>query len=158
MQTASIAQLRKEMQHLSHPDLMNLCTKLLKFKKENKELLSYVLFESHDEQAFIAKIKLEIESMFDEVNTGSIFWAKKTLRKIARLLVKQTKFSGNATTAIELHIFFCQQLKQLPFNIFESSIVQTMYSNQLKKINKYMSSIHEDLQFDYAQIVGQLLS
>ena len=158
MQTATIAQLRKEMQHLSHAELLTVCTRMIKYNKENKELLSYALFESKNEQAFLLEVKQEIHAQFDEVNTASIFWAKKTLRKILRMIVKQAKFSGQPATAIELHIYFCQQLQQLPYPIFESNVVQTMYSNQLKKINKYILSIHEDLQFDYAQIVGQLLT
>jgi hypothetical protein len=156
MQTATIAQLRKEMQLLSHAELLTVCTRMIKYKKENKELLSYILFESKNEQSFVLEVKQEIQAQFDEVNTASIFWAKKTLRKILRMIVKQAKFSGQPATAIELHIYFCQQLKTLPYPIFESGLVQSMFQNQLKKIQKYILTLHEDLQFDYTQILSQL--
>jgi hypothetical protein len=41
--------------------------RLARFKKENKELLSYLLFEAHDERAFIAGVKTYIDTEIDAI-------------------------------------------------------------------------------------------
>ena len=51
MKTASIQELKQELQATSQTKLLDLCLRLAKFKKENKELLTYLLFEAHDEEA-----------------------------------------------------------------------------------------------------------
>lgn len=47
MQSFSIAHLKKEIHTMPHTALMDVCLKLIN-KKENKELLHYLLFESTD--------------------------------------------------------------------------------------------------------------
>jgi hypothetical protein len=51
--------IKKEMQHLSSLQIAELCLRLARYKKENKELLAYLLFEANNEHAFIEKIKAE---------------------------------------------------------------------------------------------------
>ena len=46
MKAATVAQLKKELQFKSQEEIMELCLRLARFKKENKELLTYLLFES----------------------------------------------------------------------------------------------------------------
>ena len=41
--------IKKEIQHLPTEQLAELMLRLARYKKENKELLTYLLFESHDE-------------------------------------------------------------------------------------------------------------
>ena len=57
MEVASVHQIKNEIKHLEKTELMELCLKLAKFKKENKELLNYLLFEADDEAHFIETIK-----------------------------------------------------------------------------------------------------
>ena len=94
MQTSSIAQLKKEVQTLPYPQLVEVCMRLAKYKKENKELLHYLLFESTNETQFINQTKQEIDTLFEEVNTSHVYYAKKTIRKILRFVTKQAKYSG----------------------------------------------------------------
>lgn len=51
MKTATIAELKSELGNVPAPQLAELCIRLAKFKKENKELLTYLLFEAYDEEA-----------------------------------------------------------------------------------------------------------
>ena len=46
MKTATVTVLKKELKYKSNDELLNLCLTLSKFKKENKELLTYLLFEA----------------------------------------------------------------------------------------------------------------
>mgnify|MGYP000642523159 CR=1 FL=1 len=50
MKAVTIKQLKDELSHKTANELKELCLHLARFKKENKELLTYLLFESHDEE------------------------------------------------------------------------------------------------------------
>ena len=82
MQTASIAQLKKELKQLSPQEISELCLSLAKFKKENKELLSYLVFEKANESHFIHQAKDECKQWFSELNTSSYFYMKKMVDEI----------------------------------------------------------------------------
>lgn len=156
MYTASVAQLKSELKSMPQKDMLELCLKLIKYKKENKELVSYLVFESGDEKTYITNLKSEMDEMFQEVNVGTFYWAKKTIRKILRFISKYGKYSGSPQTNIELLIHFCHRLKELPFNMEESTVMLNLYNAQLKKIDKFSLSLHEDLQFDYQEIIQDL--
>ena len=57
MKAASVVEIRKELEHLSVDNLKQLCLRLARFKIENKELLTYLLFESENEESYILSIK-----------------------------------------------------------------------------------------------------
>ena len=50
MKTVTLKQLKDELSYKSANELKYLCLHLSKFKKENKELLTYLLFEFHNEE------------------------------------------------------------------------------------------------------------
>ena len=149
MQTSSLAQLKKEVQTLPYPQLVELCLRLAKYKKENKELLHYLLFEAQDEQQFIAQIKTLMDEQFAEVNTSHLYYAKKTIRKILRGVNKHAKYSGSPQTTVELLIYFLRALRNLDKVLYQSTQLINLYEAQLKKINKELAKLHEDIQYDY---------
>lgn len=156
METSSLAVLKKEIQALPHPTLVDLLVRLGKYKKENKELLHYLLFEAHDEQTYINTIKTEVEDQFKDVNRTTVYFGKKTIRKILRGINKQIKYSGKSETAIELLIHFLQQFKKLPHSFYESTVLVNLYAAQLKRIDKEMKKLHEDIQYDYRKEIESL--
>src|SRR4051812_13656246 len=112
MKAATVHELKSELTHQSSADLVALCIRLAKYKKENKELLDYLLFEAHDEQQYIQNVKTEIDTQFSEIPKGnSLYLVKKTIRKILRIANKYMRYSGNKTTELELRIYFCLKLK-----------------------------------------------
>lgn len=143
---------------MPNTELVEICTRLIKFKKENKEMLHYILFESNDEKGYIKNMKAEAERMFKDVNSQTIYWAKKTVRKILRWINKYCKYSGIPTTYIELLIHFCKQMNALPIDWTDSKVMVNLYESQLKKIDKYMLNIHEDLRYDYKEEIENLKS
>lgn len=156
MQTSTLAQLKKELQTLPQPQLVEICVRLAKYKKENKELVHYLLFEATDEQAFIKQVKQEITEQFKEVNTSHVYYAKKTIRKILRGVNKHAKYSGIAQTNIELLIYFLQHMRKLEKLLYESNQLMNLYEAQLKKIHKELGKLHEDLQYDYQKELEDL--
>jgi hypothetical protein len=156
MKAATIAEIKQELTNTSPVKLAELCLRLARFKKENKELLTYLLFEAHDIAAYIESVKNEISLQFQEINKSNVYFVKKTLRKILRITNKYTRYSGLATTEIELLIYFCNCMKALDIPINSNPVLNNIYHNQLKKIHKAMATIHEDLQYDYRREIDQL--
>ncbi|HMK26198.1 MAG TPA: hypothetical protein VK483_09230, partial [Chitinophagaceae bacterium] len=133
-----------------------ICLRLARFKKENKELLSYLLFEAQDEQNYIKNIKQEIKDLFGEINLSHLYFAKKTLRKILRVINKHSRYSGNKQTDLELRIFFCQQLKISGIPFRQNAVLSNIFDGQLKKIDAALAALHEDLQHDYRKEIAAL--
>ena len=151
MKAASIHEIKQELGNLQKTQLEELCVRLSRYKKENKELLSYLLFESFDETAYCANIKREMEIQFALINNANLYFVKKSLRKILRITSKYCRYTSNAETEIKLLIHFCKilQASRIPFR--ESPVLVNLYNAQLKKINKAIATLHEDLQYDYLQ-------
>jgi hypothetical protein len=149
MQSTSLAYLKKEIQAMPKAELIEVCNKLIKYKKENKELLHYVLFESTNEAYYVEQLKNEVSKMFQDVNTQTVYFAKKTIRKILRFIAKYCKFSEIPTTHIDVLIHFCKEMNQLSLHWKEHKVMVNLYQSQLKKIEKLIATLHEDLQYDY---------
>lgn len=156
MQTSSISQIKKELQTLPQERLLELCLAMAKYKKENKEVFDYMLFRAHDEDSYIEMVKEEVVVLFEEINLNSWFFVKKSLRKILRLVNKYSKYSSQKTTTIELLLFFCQQLKASKIDYKSNVTIFNIYLNQIKKIEKEVSKLHEDLQYDYEFVLNGL--
>jgi len=156
MKTASVKEIKNEIETLPHDELVKLCLRLIKFKKETKELAGYLLFEANDEQHYIGEVKEMLEELFTEVNTRNLYVAKKNLRKIVRTAGKYIKYSDETTTEIELLIFVCKEMKALKIDYKKSVQLQNLYAAQIKKINKAVLTLHEDLQYDYLKEINVL--
>lgn len=149
MKPVTVSKLKVELQHYSQEELIEICLKLAKFKNENKELLTYVLFDSHDEEEYIRAIKEEIDLSFSILNQESLYYVKKSTRKILRTLKKYIRYSKIKQTEAELLLYFCAQLKQLKPAHNRSQQMMNIFDGQLKMAKKAISTLHEDLQYDY---------
>ena len=149
MKTASIKQIKDELKHRSPEEYMELVLRLSRFKKENKELLTYLLFEAHDEATFIEGVKQEMEEDFEQINTASPFYIKKSLRKIIRKIRKYSRYSNQKETEVELMIYFARELKDMKPDIMQYPNLLKIYQQQLVGIKNKLPKLHEDLQYDF---------
>jgi len=156
MKTATVTELKKELQGRSQSDLVELCLKLSKFKKENKELLTYLLYESDNEQQYIINVKNEIDLQFLEINRKSTYIVQKNVRRIQRNVKKYIRYSKQKETEVELLIHFSHQLKTLIPSIGKSSVLQNIFERQIGVLSKKITTLHEDLQFDYQREIEDL--
>lgn len=156
MKAASLKELKTELCTLHPEQISELCIRMAKFRKENKELLTYLLFESHDERAYAKEVKSQMDELFKEVNKSSSYLAKKTIRKILRIVNKHIKYSGSKQTEVELLIHFCKKLKKLGIPMPINSVLGNIYLRQYQKIKKSLTSFHEDLQYDYSEEIALL--
>ena len=158
MKTASIKELKDELSHKSANELKELCLHLSRFKKENKELLTYLLFEAHNEEAYIESIKSEIDHQFDEINTKSYFYIRKSVRKILSQTKKYIRYSKKKETEAELLLYFCEKLKSLSPSYQRSQRLQSIFDTQIRMATKAIDKLHEDLQYDYKLELENLLN
>ena len=156
MKSATIRQLKMELQDRSPKEIMDLCLRLSRFKKENKELLTYLLFESSDEQMYIESVKEEIDERFELVNKKSPYFIKKSIRTILNHTNKYIRYSQNKETEIELLIYFCQKLKAFSPPINRNKKVLNIYNRTIESCIKKTSLLHEDLQYDYTRLLEDL--
>jgi len=156
MKAVSLKKLKDELSHKSANELMELCLHMSKFKKENKELFTYLLFESHDEASYIESIKEQIDFLFEDINTKSFFYIRKSARKILTLTKKYIRYSKKKETEAELLMYYCRKLKDFSPSIRNSSRLLNVYQTQLKMIKKAVATLHEDLQYDYQHEIENL--
>ncbi len=157
MKAASVKQIKNELQDRSKEDLLELCLHLSKFKKENKELLSYLLYDVDNESGYISDIKTEVDGQFEEININSYFYIKKSVRKILRNIKKYIRYSKKKETEAELLIYFCHKLKAMEPSINNNVTLQNIFHRQIILAKKAISKLHEDLQYDYGEIIKELL-
>ena len=149
MKTASLKELKNELKNKSNDNMLELMLRLVKFKKDNKELLTYLLFESENEDTFISDVKKQIDDEFSNINTNSLYLAKKTIRKVLRTTNKHIKYSGIKQTEVELTIYFCKKIKDSEIPLQSSKALYNIYHRQIDKLKVSISKLHEDLQYDY---------
>lgn len=149
MEVASISQIKRELSERSSEEIIEYCLRMAKYKKDNKELLNYLMFEAFDESSYIEELKQEIVQEFNGINIDSVYYAKKSIRRILRFVTKHIRYSGIKQTEVELLIFFCRQFRSLPISFHQSKLLMNVYDRQLQHIQKAMKQLDEDLQFDY---------
>ncbi len=149
MKTASIQELKQELQATAQPKLLELCLRLAKFKKENKELLTFLLFEAHDEEGYINSVKKMIDEGFTELPKSTTYLTKKSLRKILRITNRYIKYTASKQAETALLIYFCSKMKNSGIRYQKSTVLNNIYEQQLKKIRSALDKLHEDLQYDY---------
>jgi hypothetical protein len=150
MKTASLHEIKKELSRLPDAQLAELLMRLAKHKKENKELLGYLLFDASDQSTFTRDVKDLIDENFSDINRSNVYLAKKGLRKILRFVNKYIKFSGSVEISLELLGYFLMKLKKSGIPIVNNTVIGNMYEQQVKKIRIALSKLHEDLQYDYS--------
>ena len=158
MKASTVKEIQLELEQSTQPELVALCLRLAKFKKENKELLTYLLFESFDQEAYLRSVKDQMDQQFGEINMSSPYFIKKSLRKILRTAAKYIRYTGTDTFEVQLLIHFCQVMleKKMPLN--KSTALMNIYQSQLKKIEKAIKGMHEDLQYDFLKELQELRS
>lgn len=156
MKAATVHQLKNELVNKSSEELVELCLRLSKFKKENKELLTYLLYESSDEIGYTESVKKEVDEEFENINASNFYYIKKSIRKTLRSIKKYSRYSTRKDTEIELLIHFCFKLKTFQPSIKHSLTLVNLYKRQVLLIKKIVSTLHEDLQHDYQQQIEDL--
>ncbi|MFY0255319.1 hypothetical protein ACDQ55_15340 [Chitinophaga sp. 30R24] len=156
MKAAAISDIKKALATLPPAELSALCLRLAKYKNDNKELLSYLLFDAEDVEGYITAVKEEMDHEFTAMASDKQYHAKKRLRKILRITNKRIRYTGSKQAEAELLIYFCTKMKKSGLLSSYSLQLLHLYEQQLKKIAKVIASQHEDLQYDFQQQLKKL--
>jgi hypothetical protein len=157
MKAVTVKELNQALIDRTPKELRDLCLRLSRFKKENKELLTYLLFESADEASYIGSVKEEIDEQFEQINKKSHYYIKKGLRKILLSTRKHIRYSQNKKTEIDLLIYYCKKLRNFTPSIHRNTRLLKLYNGQVDIIIKKVTSLHEDLRSDYSMEMKELV-
>jgi hypothetical protein len=156
MKPASVNEIKQKLKETDKKDLIEICQRLARFKKENKELLTYLLFEEGDLSNYIKNVKEEIDEGFSQINVSHVYFAKKTIRKVLRTANKHIRYTSNKTAEVEILLHYLTNFKGLSLGWQKSTALGNLYKSQLKKIESAIATMHEDLQYDYRREVERL--
>ncbi|WP_457609808.1 hypothetical protein [Lutibacter sp.] len=157
MKAVTVKELKIELKNRSHNEIIALCLRLSKFKKENKELLTYLLFESSNENGYITNVKAEIDVQFEQINTKTYYYIKKSIRKILRVVKKYIRYSKKKETEVELLLYFCKKLANFKPSIQHNTVLKNIFIREVNSIEKKLLFLHEDLQYDYSIELQKLI-
>jgi len=156
MKSVTLKELSQELTFRTPRELRDLCLRLARFKKENKELLTYLLFESADELAYVQSVKKELDEEFEQINRTSYYFIRKSVRKILKNTRKYIRYSKKNQTEVDLLLHFCARLKSLSPPIQKNTALMNLYNRQIDTIIKKVSVLHEDLRHDYSLELSEL--
>lgn len=157
MKASTIKQLKDELSHKTAQELKDLCLQLARFKVENKELLTYLLFEANDEDQYIVNCKTFIDIQFVEIGTNNAYYVRKKIRKILTSTKKLIRFSKKKDTEAQILLHFCKKLKNYNPYFKRSNRLQNIFQTQMRMASNAILKLHEDLQYDYQQEVDNLI-
>ena len=151
-----LSDIRKELRSFNNDQLIEIWLSIYKYKKENKELLSYLLYQAADPLAYAESVKTGLTEEFHTLKRYD-YHSAKALRKIIRLIGKHSKYTGSAQVELELLLWFCKNYLIYADTHTHYKPLQSIFIKQLEKIKKLLAKLHEDLQFDYANEYNSIL-
>ncbi|KPQ13593.1 MAG: hypothetical protein HLUCCX10_12520 [Algoriphagus marincola HL-49] len=156
MKFPSLSQLKKELAYHSEKELIELIAELSKFSRDNKAYLFFKLHEKDNPGLFLEMAKEELELEFQKANTQHGYYAKKSAQAIRRKMNKLLKLNKKKEEQAELILFFCERLKANGYLAHCHPVIQNLYEIQIKKAEKLISGLHEDLQYDFQEKMREL--
>ena len=150
MNNPKLAELKKELQYREVIELKELCLKLAKYKTENKELLNYLLFYQDRKDDYVFEVKTLLATDFENLYP-SIYYVTKQLRKLIRLMNKHIKYIGEKDKEVEITLSFCELFLATDLIKSTHKALIGLLFRQLKRVNKLLPKLEEDLQFDFQQ-------
>lgn len=156
MNTPTLSEIKQELLTLPASGVMELLIRLIRSRKENKELISYLIFESHNETGYVERIKEEIDEAFSVLPATTNYLTKKGLRKILRSVATYTRQMGSKQAEVEMLIYFCGKFKTSGIHPDKNSALENIFLRQIKKLNSLIDFLHEDLRHDYKRVLDEL--
>lgn len=156
MKPEKLGDIKKELLSRSVQELTEICLRLAKYKKENKELLNYLLYDAAEPLEYASQVKLFLEQEFKNLQ-NHYHYSTKSLRKIIRLINRHAKYTASKQVELELALWFCDNFLLYADLRTSHKPLQGLLTRQFEKISKLIPKLHEDLQFDYKKEFETLL-
>lgn len=156
MDVPHLKEIRSQLNDASQKELVEIILRLSKHKKENKELLTYLLDYKDSDEAYISMVQKEIKASFDSLNKYNHYVLAKGVRKILRITKKYIRYAQSKKIEVEVLLYFCSCLQTLPVKQLKTKALESILYKQLELVEKSMEKLHEDIQFDYRGILEEL--
>lgn len=156
MKGEKLINIKKELTTYSDKQLTELLLRLARYKKENKELISFMLYYGDDPMRYAETIKSELADEFRTLQKHH-YYSTKSLRKILRTVNRHIKYTASKHVETDLLIWFCQNYLLYADLKTSHSPLRTILTRQIEKIGKLIPRLHEDLRFDYQRELEDLL-
>ncbi|WP_209328796.1 hypothetical protein [Lunatimonas salinarum] len=157
MNLPTLAELKKELLFLDQKELVGLLTDLAKLNKDNKTFLYFKVFERDDPGLFVKEGIRELEAEFLKgYYSNSYHTAKKSAQRIRKVLNKLLALNKDKGVHTDLLIAFCNFLHQYGYLGFRHPVIDNLYAQQVRKLEKAISALHEDFQYDYQAELAKL--
>ncbi|MFN4123138.1 MAG: hypothetical protein ACK4GL_07525 [Flavobacteriales bacterium] len=148
--------LKQELQTHDRRSLIELCIQLARFKQENRELITYLLFHAKDPIAYAQGYKILIEEPFDK-HLMNPYLLTKGIRKSFRLISRYAKVSKSKEGECELYLHLAVQfVERIQGKLVHKALI-TLLERALKKAHQLILKMHEDFQMDYIPIYTDLV-
>ena len=156
MNSPKLSELKKELVFKDPLTLQTLCLRLAKYKTENKELLHYLLFYEDRKEDYVLEVKNLMDTEFDDLHP-SIYYVTKQLRKLTRVMNKHIKYIADKNMETELALYFSKLfIEHSIVNSSHKALIGLLF-RQLKRVDKLIAKLEEDLAFDNQQQFEELL-
>ncbi|MFV0521727.1 MAG: hypothetical protein ACK5MI_04740 [Mangrovibacterium sp.] len=156
MKARSLKEIRDELKNYPNEQLYELCLRMARFKKDNKELLTYLLFDSENETDYVQSIKNEIDQGFSDINKKSGYLIKKSIRKILKDTKQAIRYSDEKSTEIDLLCYFCRKMRSEKIPMQNSLVMRNMYATQLRMAETALAKLHEDYRVEFEDEIAWL--
>ena len=156
MDTASIKQLKDTLSTLGREELIGLLLHMVKFKKENKELLTFLLFEADDLDAYVHEITLLIKDEFENYRLKTAYYKRKGCRRVLRMLKKYIKYAADKEVEVRLLLAYVSMVAESK-SFINDRVIQKIALRQLLLAEKSIVKLHEDLQYEYKLELEELM-
>jgi hypothetical protein len=150
-----LSDLKKELLELSKPELIQLCLRVAKLKRENKELLAYLIFDSDDPLFYAQKLKPEIKEVFEQPFQHA-YYLTKSIRKAMRLITKYYRFTSNKQGETELLIYLVEEFYLSWRNEYRYQALGKVIYRCLEKAQSNLKKIDEDFRADFENPIIEL--
>jgi hypothetical protein len=150
-----LSDLKKELLELSKPELIQLCLRVAKLKRENKELLAYLIFDSEDPLFYAQKLKPEIKEVFEQPFQHA-YYLTKSIRKAMRLITKYYRFTSNKQGETELLIYLVEEFYLSWRNDYRYQALGKVIYRCLEKAQSNLKKIDEDFRADFENPIIEL--
>ena len=151
-----LSDLKKELLELNKLELIQLCLRVAKLKRENKELLAYLIFDADDPLFYAQKLKPEIKEVFEQPFQHA-YYLTKSIRKVMRLITKYYRFTSNKQGETDLLIYLVEEFHQSWRYEYRYQALGKVIFRCLEKAQTNLKKIDEDFRADFEQPLAELL-
>lgn len=148
MKPESLTILKKELKKCSPEEAQEIVLRLARAKKENKELLTYLLSYGEDAAEYADDVQEELDLAFEDLGHRPYF-AAKTLRKMLREITKFKRFTKSDRYMVQLLLHFCERTVGHFGPGLRHQSTQGIIFRTMLKVKKVLDKMHDDLQADF---------